>query len=127
VRREAAVSGVEWLVEAHGCTRGLADRATLSALFDEIIRDLELRVVGTPAWHVFPGAGGITGMVLLAESHLTVHTFPEHGSLCLNLFCCRARPDWDFAARLAALVGASDVTVRRFDRQYAESAVAILT
>jgi S-adenosylmethionine decarboxylase len=58
-------------------------------------------------------------MVLLAESHLTVHTFPEHGSLCLNLFCCRPRPEWGFDAELRARFGADEVTVRSVDRPYA--------
>ena len=58
-------------------------------------------------------------MVLLAESHLTVHTFPEHGSLCLNLFCCTPRPEWDYAGRLRELLGAEGVEVRALDRPYA--------
>jgi S-adenosylmethionine decarboxylase len=120
------VNGVEWMVEARGCDPArLADQHTLSALFDEIVRDLRLRVVGEPMWHAFPGPGGITGMCLLAESHLTVHTFPEHASLCLNLFCCRPRPEWDFAGRLAVIVGADTVSVRRVERDYADAAVAL--
>jgi S-adenosylmethionine decarboxylase len=63
-------------------------------------------------------------MVLLAESHLTVHTFPEHGSLCLNLFCCRPRPEWAFAAELRARFGADHVTVRALDRPYAAAVPA---
>lgn len=120
------MNGTEWLVEAGGCDPArLCDREPLVALFDEIVRDLTLHVVGTPAWHVFPGAGGITGVYLLAESHLTVHTFPEYGSLCLNLFCCRPRAEWDFRRGLAQHLGATDVTVRRVERSYAESVVAI--
>ena len=57
-------------------------------------------------------------MVLLAESHLTVHTFPEHGSLCINLFCCRPRPEWDFGGELRARLGAERVTVRALERPY---------
>lgn len=109
------------MVDAQGCDPArLADLDTLRRLFDAVVRDLSLRVVGDPMWHVFPTTSGITGLCLLAESHLTVHTFPEHGSLCLNLFCCRPRPEWDFSARLAELVGASTVTVRRAERIYAE-------
>jgi S-adenosylmethionine decarboxylase len=111
--------GDEWIVEAFGCDAGrLADRAVLASLVDRMVHELALRPIGTGQWHVFPPPGGITGMLLLAESHLTVHTFPEHGSLCLNLFCCTPRAEWPFADRLAALLGAERVVVRHVERAY---------
>jgi S-adenosylmethionine decarboxylase len=111
--------GTEWLVEATGCDPDrLKSREALAFLFDEIVRDLSLKVVGTPAWHVFPHPGGITGVYLLAESHLTIHTFPEHGSACLNLFCCRPRDGWDFDAGLSRHLGATTVSVRVVERSY---------
>ena len=67
---------------------------------------------------------GDHGVVFARGVALTVHTFPEHGSLCLNLFCCRPRPEWDFAGRLGELFGASDVTVRQTERNYAGDASA---
>src|SRR5215218_2609534 len=115
-----AVSGREWLVEAHGCRpAALADLATLRALFARMVRELALNPVAEPQWHQFPGPGGITGLCLLAESHLSVHTFPEHGSLCLDLFCCIPRPEWDYEARLRELFGAEEVVVRAVERPYA--------
>jgi S-adenosylmethionine decarboxylase len=114
------MSGREWLVEAHGCRpEALADLATLQSLFARMVRELGLHPVAPTQWHRFPHPGGITGLCLLSESHLSVHTFPEHGSLCLDLFCCRARPDWDYPARLAELFGAEEVTVRMIERPYA--------
>jgi len=67
--------GQEWVVEAHGCDPGsLADLSTLRSLFARMVDELSLHEVETPVWHQFPGPGGITGLSLLAESHLTVHT-----------------------------------------------------
>jgi S-adenosylmethionine decarboxylase len=115
------VNGVEWIVDARGCDPSrLTDRASLQDLFDGIVGDLSLNVVGEPLWHTFPGAGGVTGLCLLSESHLAIHTFPEHASLCLNVFCCRPRGDWDVEARLRHHVAASDVGVTRIERTYAE-------
>jgi S-adenosylmethionine decarboxylase len=54
----------------------------------------------------------------LAESHFACHTYPEHGSMTLNLFTCRPRPQWDFERNLARLFGAGRVVVRKLDRKY---------
>jgi S-adenosylmethionine decarboxylase len=119
------MTGVEWIVEAYGCSPDrLRDAAALRAVFDRIVSDLGLHPVGDALWHRFPRSGGLTGVAVLAESHLACHSFPEHGTICLNLFCCRARPDWDFAGHLRALLDAEAVNVRRVDRPYGASAAA---
>jgi S-adenosylmethionine decarboxylase len=111
--------GVEWIVEAFDCDpAALADSGRLRSLLERLIADLPLHPVGSPVWHQFPGSGGITGLCLLAESHFACHTFPEHGSLTINLFCCKPRPEWDFRSYLERVFGAADVRVRRLDRPY---------
>lgn len=106
-------------MEAHGCDSvALQDPIKLDALFACIIREMSLHPLSEAQWHKFPGAGGVTGMLMLTESHLTCHTFPEYRSLCLNLFCCRPRQDWDFEQHLREEFGAASVRVRRIDRPY---------
>ena len=85
--------GQEWIIEAHGCDpEALTNLPKLQGLFARLIEDLQLHPVGPNAWHRFPTTGGVTGLSLLAESHIACHTFPEYRSLCLNVFCCRPRP-----------------------------------
>jgi S-adenosylmethionine decarboxylase len=95
----------------------LSDAATLRTLFDNLIAEMDLHSVGDAQWHQFSG-GGITGLALLQESHIACHTFPEHRSLCLNVFCCRPRPDWDFEQYLRREFGADSVEIRKLDRPY---------
>ena len=104
--RNALTTGQEWLVDVSGCMpERLQDARALSALFEELIVLLELKVMGQPQWHVFPEPGGITGLTLLAESHLTIHTFPEHGFAALNVYCCRERVCPDFQALVGRHLG----------------------
>jgi S-adenosylmethionine decarboxylase len=118
------MNGTEWVVEAHGCDPvRLASVPALHTVFATIIAELDLHPVGEALWHQFPSPGGITGMQMLAESHLTVHTFPEHASLCLNLFCCTPRQAWSWDTRLRTLLDADHVTVRVFARDYVGVAV----
>ena len=113
------MSGIEWVVDAHGCSAdSLSSPELLRELFDRIISSMRLNPVGPTQWHQFPNTGGITGLCLLSESHIACHTFPEFGSLCVNLFCCIPRDPWDFESALIAMFGARSVTVRTLTRSY---------
>jgi S-adenosylmethionine decarboxylase len=113
--------GLEWIVDAHGCDpASLVDPSKLATLFSDLTAALELHPLGDPKWHQFPPPGGFTGFLVLAESHLACHTFPEYGTLCLNLFCCRPRAEWSFVRYFMREFGAHSVRVRRIERPYQE-------
>jgi S-adenosylmethionine decarboxylase len=110
-------TGREWIVDATGCRpASLRDLALLRALFADVVRELGLTPAAEPLWKVFPEPGGVTGMALLTESHLTVHTFPEHGVAAFNLYCCTPRAAWRWDPRLREVLGAAAISVRTLPR-----------
>jgi S-adenosylmethionine decarboxylase len=109
--------GTEWLIDASGCDpAALADITRLQTIFDRVIGDLDLHVLGEIAWHKFPSPGGVTGLAMLTESHLACHTYPEFRAATFNLYCCRDRANWPWEEMLKEMLGASEVTVRTFER-----------
>ena len=109
--------GYEWLVDAEGCRPDLlADPAVLRDVCRQIIAQLDLHVIGEGVWHQFPAPGGLTGLYLLTESHLSCHTYPESGVATFNLYCCRPRPCWPWEEKLRTLLGAARVVVRSLAR-----------
>jgi S-adenosylmethionine decarboxylase proenzyme len=58
-----------------------------------------LQAVGE-LFHRFAQGGGITGVVLLAESHLAVHTWPELGAVTLDVYVCNLKADNSRKAQL---------------------------
>ncbi|HJT68288.1 MAG TPA: S-adenosylmethionine decarboxylase [Pyrinomonadaceae bacterium] len=109
--------GTEWLIDASGCDAdALADLERLRAVFDRVINDLELNVVGEIAWTTFSQPGGVSGLALLSESHLTCHTYPEFGAATFNLYCCRKRTAWPWEKMLREMLGAKEVRVQVFER-----------
>src|SRR3954469_13578035 len=109
--------GTEWLIDAAGCSPdALRDLASLRGLFERVLAELRLKVIGAGTWHQFAAPGGLTGLYLLTESHLACHTYPESGVATFNLYCCRPRPCWSWEERLRELLGATRVIVRSTGR-----------
>ena len=110
------IVGTEWLIEATGCTEAaLRDESVLCSVLSTVIADLGLKAIGS-VWHKFDGEGGVTGLIALTESHLACHTYPEHQTATFNLYCCQARPEWDWDANLRNMLGAVSVSVTKIER-----------
>jgi S-adenosylmethionine decarboxylase len=124
---EKMIVGIEWLIEASGCdAERLRDAETLRRIFDRVVDGLSLKTIRS-IWHTFPGEGGVTGLTALTESHLTCHTYPEHGAATFNLYCCRSRPEWNWSDELKRELGAKTVSVKRIERGDADVAAGVTT
>lgn len=96
------MNGLHILAEFHACKgdqRLLLDAGMLAALCRRACAAAGLEVVAE-AFHQFAGAGA-TGALVLAESHLAIHTWPELGSVTLDLYVCNFSQDNRAAAETA--------------------------
>ncbi len=96
------MKGLHILAEFHACDgprRLLQDAVPLAALCRRACADAGLAVVAE-AFHQFAGAGA-TGALVLAESHLAIHTWPELNAVTLDLYVCNYSQDNRAAAEAA--------------------------
>jgi S-adenosylmethionine decarboxylase proenzyme len=98
------MNGLHLIAELHDCRCASRQLRSVDAL-----RELCLSVCTvpglTPVGQVFHQFGtlaepaGATGAVILAESHLAVHTWPELNAVTLDLYVCNFSQDNSAAAR----------------------------
>lgn len=75
------------LLDLYGCNPDiLNDTKYLQSLFKQTALDLECTVVQEVFHHFAPH--GVSGVVVIAESHLAIHTWPEYGYAAVDLFTC---------------------------------------
>jgi len=67
--------------------RFMTDAATLRDHCIRLVRESGLTVAGD-YFHQFGEGGGVTGMVVLMESHMSVHTWPENGFVTVDVYVC---------------------------------------
>ena len=87
----------------------------ISAAFVGALESAGATVVGALS-HNFPGAG-LTCVLILAESHAVLHTWPETGTVNIDIFSCSTRlKSLAAIAELGRSFGAADVSVQEIPR-----------
>lgn len=112
------MQGLHLTADLQGCrcaSAWLLDAAALGGACTDAVRAAGLQAVGQ-LFHEFPatarGPGGVTATVLLAESHLCVHTWPEQRAVTLDVYVCNFGADHSDKAHalLATLLQRFDAT-----------------
>ena len=96
------MNGLHILADFHACEgdrRLLLEAGRLAELCRRACTEVGLSVVAA-AFHQFPAAGA-TGALVLAESHLAIHTWPELDAVTLDLYVCNHSQDNRAAATAA--------------------------
>ena len=110
------ILGRQTLVELYGCdAETLRDHATLRARMIDAVREAGGTYV-TDVFHHF-SPHGVSGVIVIAESHVTLHTWPEHRYAAADIFTCSASFAHElFVQRLQEAVQAERVDTRQVER-----------
>ena len=107
--------GTHWLVDLYECKNMPTDAKVLQQTMEKAATLVGATIVCS-SFHQFQPQG-LSGVVIIGESHLAIHTWPEHGTACVDLFTCSetmdATPGVEF---LQAAFQSQRVITRKVDR-----------
>lgn len=76
------------LVEYFGCDRAIInDLETVRSAMLHTAEEIQVTVINEVIHQFNPH--GISGVVVIAESHLAIHTWPDHGCVSIDIFSCQ--------------------------------------
>jgi len=80
-------SGYHYIIEASGCDPGvLADVNTLKRILLEAAKVGEMSIRSVYFYKFSPQ--GVSGLVVVSESHISIHTWPEKGYAAIDVYTC---------------------------------------
>src|SRR5215831_17446170 len=86
--------GPHLMLDGYGCDKGkLQDLNLIYRILDELPTRIGMTKIMPP--YVFKYSGlkpedwGLSGFVLIAESHISIHTFPEKNFVSVDIFSCK--------------------------------------
>jgi S-adenosylmethionine decarboxylase len=91
VRNGVRCAGVHLIVDVHG-GEGLDDIDLIEATLRRCVSAAQATLLHIHLHHFQPN--GVSGVAVLAESHISIHTWPDAGYAALDVFMCgKADPD----------------------------------
>lgn len=108
--------GNHYLLELNNCPSSLLSSVSdVEEVMLKIVQDCHLTAVNH-CFHQFQPYG-VSGVVILAESHFTIHTWPELNYAAVDLFVCQElESETEFVKMLGRMFEASELEYQKFER-----------
>lgn len=93
------IVGKHIIAELYGVPKELiSHEKEVKEIVESVVKDAGLTKIGSNYKQFEPH--GVTGVVLIAESHISLHTWPEYGLVNLDIFTCGDKRKTDRAFEL---------------------------
>ena len=84
-----------------GDKQRLNDKSLVAQSLSELPQKMGMQILGQPQIYLAPGndnkdPGGWSGVVVIMESHISVHTFPARGFVSIDVYTCQNGLDVNF-------------------------------
>ena len=114
VRRDDAIwAGTHLIIDIHGAAH-LDDEAHLRAALLDCVAACRATLLHLHSHRFSPQ--GVTGVAVLAESHMSFHTWPELNYAAFDVFMCGAADPWKAVPVLEQAFAGAQVAVRELRR-----------
>jgi S-adenosylmethionine decarboxylase len=116
VNSVSTAAGTHLLADCHGvAVELLRDAKTLERLLRDAARHAGAHVLSSH-FHTFGDRDGVTGVVLLSESHVSIHTWPETAFAAIDVFMCGSAEPKRAIAELTRVLAPQHLEVREVTR-----------
>ena len=94
--------GEHLTIDGYGGDKGkLNDENLVKLCLQELPEKLGMKILGGPVVYLAEGndvkdPGGWSGFVVITESHISIHTFPDRGFVSIDVYTCKNGLDIDF-------------------------------
>ena len=123
--RSLAAVGTHCLLELYDCPAQLLnDRSFIKEALREAARKAKSTLLSEISHQFVPQ--GVTALVLLGESHISIHTWPENGYAAIDVFTCGEHTEPETACQyLARKFQAKKQALLTLPRRRATGAVVV--
>jgi len=112
--------GQHIFVDAWGCTPSrINDPRCVEAALRQAVKDGGATLIDLCTHEFSPQ--GVTATATLAESHIAIHTWPEHGYFAADLFFCGSLDPKKGVPAILAALGATKHRLREIERGFHEA------
>lgn len=107
--------GRHLVADFHGCTADLNNPDVVTQTLEKACVVAGATIISRTGYNFSPY--GVTAVIVIAESHLAVHTWPEYGYAAVDLFTCGTSVDtWRAFEFVKSAFGATRVEVKEMPR-----------
>ncbi len=111
-------SGTHLIADLYGINQlKLTDASEMEAMLRQAALAAGATVIYTH-FHLFGPGQGVTGVILLAESHISIHTWPEVGFAAVDIFMCGSAQPQQALAIIESALEPTSRKIKNIQRGY---------